>query len=65
MRTCRALRPSGGRKAPTASDTASIPVSDAPPLANARRKVKIVAPRTRLDVPVVPMPMVPWRPCTL
>jgi len=36
MSTRRALRPSGGRNAPTpASDTASMPVSDAPPLANA------------------------------
>ena len=33
--TCRALRPSGGRNAPTASDTASMPVSEAPPLAKA------------------------------
>jgi hypothetical protein len=38
-RTCRALRPSGGLKAPTASLTASMPVSDAPPLAKARRSV--------------------------
>ena len=33
---CRALRPSGGRSALTALDTASIPVSEDPPLANAR-----------------------------
>ena len=33
--TCRALRPSGLRNAPTALDTASMPVSDDPPLANA------------------------------
>ena len=33
--TVRALRPSGGLNAPTASLTASMPVSDAPPLANA------------------------------
>ena len=32
----RALRPSGGRSALTALDTASIPVSEDPPLANAR-----------------------------
>jgi hypothetical protein len=49
--TWRAFRPSGGRNAPTASETASMPVSDAPPLANARRNVKIVAPSTRLEVP--------------
>ena len=47
--TWRALRPSGGRNPPTASDTASIPVSDAPPLAKARRKVKTVTPRTSVD----------------
>ena len=34
-RICRACRPSGGRSALTALDTASIPVSDDPPLANA------------------------------
>ena len=33
MSTPRALRPSGARNAPTASETASIPVSEAPPLA--------------------------------
>ena len=32
----RALMPSGGRSALTALDTASIPVSEEPPLANAR-----------------------------
>ena len=35
VRICRACRPSGGRSALTALDTASIPVSDEPPLANA------------------------------
>ena len=34
-RICRACRPSGGRSALTALDTASIPVSDEPPLAKA------------------------------
>ena len=34
-RTWRAFLPSGGWNAPTASLTASMPVSDAPPLANA------------------------------
>ncbi len=42
--TVRALRPSGGLNAPTASLTASMPVSDAPPLANARSRVKIITP---------------------
>jgi len=32
-RICRALRPSGGRSALTALETASIPVSEDPPLA--------------------------------
>ena len=44
MSTLRAFRPSGGRNAPTASETASMPVSDAPPLANARSRMKIMAP---------------------
>ena len=35
-RNRRALRPSGGRSALTALDTASIPVSEDPPFANAR-----------------------------
>jgi hypothetical protein len=39
--TLRALRPSGGRNALTALDTASMPVSDDPPLANARSRTKI------------------------
>ena len=46
--TRRALTPSGGRNAPTASLTASMPVSDAPPLANARSSVKIM---TALMIP--------------
>ena len=50
--TRRALGPSGGRKAPTASDTASMPVSEAPPLANARSKVKIITPVIRPDDPL-------------
>ena len=33
IRICRALRPSGGRSALTALETASMPVSDDPPLA--------------------------------
>ena len=36
--TLRALRPSGGRNALTALDTASMPVSEEPPLANAREQ---------------------------
>jgi hypothetical protein len=35
----RALRPSGGRSALTALETASIPVSEEPPLANARPRI--------------------------
>ena len=42
-RTRRALRPSGGRSALTALDTASMPVSDEPPLANARSSVRMAA----------------------
>ncbi len=38
-RTVRAFLPSGGLNAPTASLTASMPVSDAPPLANALSSV--------------------------
>ncbi len=47
MSTLRALRPSGGLNAPTASETASMPVSDAPPLANAFSRTKIMAPVSR------------------
>ena len=50
--TCRALRPSGGRKAPTASETASMPVREAPPLAKALSRVKIMTPLMRAEVPV-------------
>ena len=39
IRICWALRPSGGRSALTAFETASIPVSDEPPLANARPRM--------------------------
>ncbi len=53
--TRRALIPSGGLNAPTASETASMPVSDAPPLANARSNVKIIAKVIR---PAVPLPIV-------
>ncbi len=55
IRTRRALRPSGGRNAPTASDTASMPVSDAPPFANAFSRMKIMAPVIR---PAEPEPIV-------
>ena len=51
MSTRRALMPSGGRNAPTASETASMPVSEAPPLANARSRVKIMTPVSSPDVP--------------
>ena len=40
--TFRALRPSGGLNALTALDTASMPVSDDPPLANARSSTKTI-----------------------
>ena len=40
-RIWRALRPSGGRSALTALETASIPVSEEPPLANARARMKM------------------------
>jgi hypothetical protein len=49
--TWRALALSGGRNAPTASDTASIPVSDDPPLANERSRVRISAKVIRPPVP--------------
>ncbi len=39
--TWRAFRPSGGRRALTALDTASMPVSEDPPLAKARNNTKI------------------------
>ena len=42
-RIWRALRPSGGRSALTALETASIPVSEEPPLANARARMKMAA----------------------
>ena len=54
-RTLRAFLPSGGLKAPTASLTASMPVSDAPPLANAFSSVKIITP---VMSPSVPEPIV-------
>ena len=43
--TLRALLPSGGRNALTALDTASMPVSDEPPLANARSSTKTMRER--------------------
>jgi hypothetical protein len=57
--TWRALRPSGGRSALTALDTASIPVNDEPPLAKARammyRAPKVIRPECD-PVPTVPVP---------
>ena len=47
----RALRPSGGRSALTALDTASIPVSEDPPLANARASIRMAAKAIRVPVP--------------
>ncbi len=49
--TLRALAPSGARNAPTASETASMPVSEEPPFANARSSVRIIA---KLISPAVP-----------
>ena len=54
IRTLRAFLPSGGRNAPTASLTASMPVSDAPPLAKARSRVKIITP---VMSPSLPLPI--------
>ena len=56
--TCRALRPSGLRNAPTALDTASMPVSDDPPLANAFSSTNTMPKvsseeSTRLEVPMI------------
>ena len=48
--TRRALRPSGGWNALTALETASMPVSDEPPLAKARNSTKTIAKVTRLLV---------------
>ena len=45
--TRRALMPSGLRKALTVLEIASTPVSDEPPLANARSTISIVAPMIR------------------
>ncbi len=42
--TRRALMPSGLRKALTVLEIASTPVSDEPPLANARNTISTVAP---------------------
>ena len=47
VRTRRALRLSGGRKALTVLEIASTPVSDEPPLANARSTISRVAPMIR------------------
>ena len=48
--TWRALRPSGGFSALTAFDTASMPVSDEPPLAKARSRVKTRATEMSSDI---------------
>src|SRR4029077_15282461 len=52
-RTRRALMPSGGLNALTALDTASMPVSEEPPLANERISVKITAMRATPPEPAV------------
>jgi hypothetical protein len=54
--------PSGGRKALTAFETASMPVSDEPPLANARSSTKTIPKAIRplsLGWPVT-MPACGW-----
>ncbi len=61
--TRRALMPSGGLNALTALDTASMPVSEEPPLANERISVKITARRATPSVPE-PIWTVPWMLCT-
>ena len=56
-RICRACLPSGGRSALTALDTASIPVSDEPPFANARPRKKMAANVHRLfQCPIATVP---------
>ena len=45
--TRRALRPCGFRKTLTVFEIASTPVSDEPPLANARSNTSTVAPITK------------------
>ncbi len=57
--TLRAFRPSGGLNALTALDTASMPVSDEPPLAKLRSRVRMMAAAARLETPVP----LPYRPC--
>ena len=47
VRTRRALTPSGLRNELTVFEIASTPVSEAPPLANARSSTSTVAPITR------------------
>jgi hypothetical protein len=61
--TRRALMPSGGLNALTALDTASMPVSEEPPLANERIRLKIT---TNRATPWIPEPMwtVPEMLCT-
>ena len=48
--TFRAFGPSGGFSALTALDTASMPVSDEPPLAKARSRVRTRAPEISSDI---------------
>ena len=63
VRICRALRPSGGRSALTALETASIPVSDEPPLAKAfammYRAPKAISPECD-PMATVPGPVGTW-----
>ena len=57
--TLRALMPSGGRNALTALETASMPVSDEPPLANARSSTKTMPNAIRPLVAECPVPYCP------
>ena len=59
-RTRRALTPSGGLNALTALETASMPVSEAPPLANAFSSTKMITKLVKLEAPL-PMGNSPWR----
>ena len=58
--TRRALMPSGGRNALTAFETASMPVSEEPPLANARSRTKIM-PNAIRPLPVRMPGVLPWQ----
>ena len=52
--------PSGGLNALTALETASMPVREAPPLANAFSSTKMITKLVKLEAPL-PMGYSPWR----